>query len=236
MAVLPACTRPAFDVAMPSGQIDAEVRRRLKAGEPLYHVDTELINALEPDLLITQEHCQVCAVTPTDVKRAGCVAATQVLALSAGNVQGILDGIFSIGRALDREQAATSLVQTMTGRIGAVRSVVEHRRAPSVAVLEWIDPVFPMGNWGPELVEAANGRLLLGEKGEYSAAIDWKRICAADPEWLVIAPCGFDLDRTLREVPALEAMPGWFDLRRTRSEGRARRWQQILQPIRHDDR
>ncbi len=72
---LPACTRPAFDISMSSGQIDAEVRRRLKAGEPLYHVDTELIDSLEPDLLITQEHCQVCAVTPADVERAGCVVA-----------------------------------------------------------------------------------------------------------------------------------------------------------------
>ena len=73
---------------MSSAQIDAEVRRRLKAGEPLYHVDTELINSLEPDLLITQEHCEVCAVTPADVKRAGCLAARQVLALGAGNCAG----------------------------------------------------------------------------------------------------------------------------------------------------
>ena len=105
---LPECTRPAFDVSMSSGQIDAEVRRRLKAGEPLYHVDTERINSLKPDLLITQEHCQVCAVTPADVERAGCVVARQVLALQAGNVQGILDGIFSVGRALGREPDARS--------------------------------------------------------------------------------------------------------------------------------
>ena len=101
---LPACTRPAFDISMSSRQIDEEVRRRLKAGEPLYHVDTELINSLEPDLLITQEHCEVCAVTPADVKRAGCVSANDVLALQAGSVQGIFEGIFSIGRALGREQ------------------------------------------------------------------------------------------------------------------------------------
>ena len=75
------------------------MRRRLKAGEPLYHVDTELINSLEPDLLITQEHCHVCAVTPGDVKQAGCVSARQVLALQAGSVQGIYDGIFAIGRS-----------------------------------------------------------------------------------------------------------------------------------------
>ncbi len=97
---LPVCTRPAFDIAMSSRQIDEEVRRRLKAGEPLYHVDTKMINSLEPDLLIAQEHCEVCAVTPADVERAGCAVAGQVLALSAGTVQGIRDGIVAIGRAL----------------------------------------------------------------------------------------------------------------------------------------
>jgi iron complex transport system substrate-binding protein len=216
VAGLPACTRPAFDITVSSGQIDAEVRRRLKAGEPLYHVDTELINSLKPDLLITQEHCEVCAVTPADVKRAGCVAARQVLALRAGSVQGILDGIFSIGRALGREQDAANLTAAMKSRIRAVHGAVKHRRAPSLVALEWTDQVFAMGNWGPELVEAANGRLMLGEKGEFSKAIEWQQVRHADPEWLIVAPCGFDLGRTMREVPTLEELPGWFDLRAVR--------------------
>jgi iron complex transport system substrate-binding protein len=213
---LPMCTRPAFDIAMSSGQIDAEVRRRLKAGEPLYHVDTELIDALKPDLLITQEHCEVCAVTPADVKRAGCAVAGQVLALQAGTVQGIFDGIRSIGRAMGRKPVADDLVSAMKRRIGAVHDAVRHHRPPSLVALEWTDPIFAMGNWGPELVEAANGRLALGENGEHSRAIDWQRVRDADPEWLVVAPCGFDMDRTLREVPGLEALPGWFDLRAVR--------------------
>ena len=83
-------------------------------------------------------------------------------------------------------------------------------------MLEWTDPVFAMGNWGPELVDAANGRLVLGERGEHSSAIDWQRMRDADPEWLIIAPCGFDLERARREVPTLEALPGWFDLRAVR--------------------
>ena len=221
---------------MSSGQIDSEVRRRLKAGEPLYDVDTERINSLKPDLLITQEHCEVCAVTPADVKRAGCVVARQVLALRAGDVHGILDGIFSIGRALGREPDAANLVDAMKSRISAVSSAVKHCRAPSLVALEWTDPAFAMGNWGPELVEAANGRLLLGEKGEFSKAIDWQSVRDADPEWLVIAPCGFDLERTMREVPTLEALPGWSDLRGAPREGGAGGRQQILQPIRDNDR
>jgi iron complex transport system substrate-binding protein len=210
---LPACTTPAFDITMSSRQIDTEVRRRLKAGEPLYHVDTKLITSLEPDLLITQEHCEVCAVTPADVERAGCVVAGQVMALSAGNVQGIHEGIVAIGCALGREQQAANLVGAMKGRTKAIYDAVKYRRAPTVVALEWTDPVFAMGNWGPELVEAANGRLLLGEKGAYSAAIDWQQVRDADPEWLIIAPCGFDLERTTREMPMLETLPGWRELK-----------------------
>jgi iron complex transport system substrate-binding protein len=213
---LPACTQPAFDIAMSSRDIDAEVRRRLKAGDPLYHVDSDLIKSLQPDLLIAQEHCEVCAVTPADVARAGCSVAGQVLALSAGTVQGIHDGILAIGRALSRDEEAAGLVKTMTRDINAVHDAVKYRRAPTVVALEWTDPVFAMGNWGPELVEAANGRLLLGEKGEYSAAINWQNVRDADPEWLIIAPCGFDLDRTIREAPFLEALPGWSELQAVR--------------------
>ncbi len=213
---LPACTQPAFNIEMSSGEIDQEVRRRLKAGEPLYHVDSELIDSLKPDLLITQEHCHVCAVTPADLEGARCVVAPRVLALSAGNVRAIFDGVCSIGRALGREPEATNLVETMRGRIDAVRAEVTGRRAPSVVALEWIDPVFAMGNWGPELVEAANGRLLLGEKGEFSKAIEWQQVCDADPDWLIIAPCGFDLERTKREARTLETLPGWANLRAVR--------------------
>jgi iron complex transport system substrate-binding protein len=212
VSALPACMRPAFDISMTSGQIDAEVRRRLRAGEPLYHVDTERIDSLEPDVLVAQEHCEVCAVTPADVGRAGCVAAGRVLALRAGSVQGIYDDIAAVGAALGRDADAVGLVDAIRRRIGSIHEAVKPRRAPSLVMLEWTDPVFAMGNWGPELVDAANGRLLLGERDEHSGAIDWRRIREADPEWLIVAPCGFDLKRTRREVATLEALPGWFDL------------------------
>jgi iron complex transport system substrate-binding protein len=215
---LPACTRPEFDVSISSGQIDAEVRRRLKAGEPLYHVDVDLIDSLKPDLLVAQEHCEVCAVTPADVDRAGgCrLAVGQIVALRAGSVRGIYDDVTAIGRALGLERAAADLVDAMRSRIDAVHQSVSHRAAPSLVLVEWTDPVFAMSNWIPELVDAANGRLLLGDRGVHSTAIDWQRVRDADPEWLIVAPCGFDLERTRREVPTLESLPGWFELRAVR--------------------
>ncbi len=145
---LPTCTHPAFDISLSSREIDAEVRRRLKAAEPLYHVDTELINSLKPNLVITQDHCEVCAVTPADVKRAGCVVADQVLALQAGDSQGILAGIVSIGRALGRADDAANLVGAVKSRMNAIHDAVKHLRVPSLVALEWTDPIFAMGNWG----------------------------------------------------------------------------------------
>jgi iron complex transport system substrate-binding protein len=209
---LPFCTSPAFDVTASSGQIDAEVRRRLKAGEPLYNVHTNLIRSLKPDLLISQAHCEVCAVTPGDMQRADCVIAGQVLALLGGSLAGIYEGIRNVARSMDREEAGEALIERMTRRIRLVNGAVRSRRPPTVAILEWTDPIFATGNWVPELVEAANGNLLLGEKGKHSAAIAWEQVRKADPEYLIIAPCGFNLERAREELPSLERLPGWFDL------------------------
>jgi iron complex transport system substrate-binding protein len=210
---LPACTRPTFDIEMSSKDIDAEVRRRLKQGEPLYYIDAKLIARLDPDLLITQEHCDVCAVTPRDVAKVGCQdLARQVLALSAGTVHGIYDGIFAVGKAIDRVAAARGLVANIQQKIDNVHRAVRPKPAPSVVMLEWTDPIFPMGNWGPELVEEANGNLLLCEKGAHSHATSWARVQEADPDYLIVAPCGYNLGRSMREIPILEALPGWFEL------------------------
>ena len=214
---LPCCTQPAFDIEMSSRAIDAEVRRRLRAGEPLYHVDADLIRSLAPDVLISQEHCDVCAVTPGDIERTGCGSvARQVVALSAGTLAGIYDGVRAVGQAISRDEAAADLIAEMQRRIEQVSAAVAHKAAPTVVMLEWTDPIFAMGNWGPELVEAANGKLLLGEKGEFSRAIEWDAVRAANPEYLIIAPCGYGLERSLRETSVLEALPGWAELQAVR--------------------
>jgi len=216
---LPVCTRPAFDVEVSSGEIDAEVRRRLKTGEPLYQIDAELIRSLAPDLLITQEHCEVCAVTPGDIARTGCEnLAPKVVALSAGTVRGIYDGILAVGEAMKNRAAAIALVEEMRGRIQKVHAAVQDKTPPTVCMLEWTDPIFSMGNWGPELVEAANGKLLLGEKGKHSRAISWDAVREADPDFLIVAPCGYALPRSLGEKLILEKQPGWFELKAVQNE------------------
>jgi iron complex transport system substrate-binding protein len=212
---LPTCSDPAFDVSVSSGEIDKEVRRRLRSGEPLYHVHGELIRELRPDLLITQTHCEVCAITPGDVQRGG-VPATRQLALSAASLEEIFQSILRISRALGLKDRGEALVRHERQRLEAVRENAARFRRPTVVMLEWTDPLFAMGNWGPELVEIANGELLLGKKGEYSAAIPGEQLQDADPEYVIVAPCGFNLERSLREQSVLERYPWWGSLRAVR--------------------
>jgi iron complex transport system substrate-binding protein len=215
---LPACSEPAFDVAVSSREIDAEVNRRLRTGEPLYRLYTDLIAQLAPDLIISQAHCEVCAVTPEDVERSGCqTPAASVIALTAGTLDGIFDGIVRIAEAIGKESCGRELVAGEKRRLEGVRQRVAGKPAPSVVMLEWMEPLFAMANWGPELVQIANGELLLGKPGEHSSAIVFDRLLEADPEFIIVAPCGFDLARTLRERSVLEAHPAWNSLRAVQS-------------------
>jgi iron complex transport system substrate-binding protein len=208
---LPACSAPAFDISVSSGDIDKEVRRRLRTGEPLYHLDGELIRELRPDLLITQAHCEVCAVTPDDVLRSGGPAARQV-ALSAVSLEEIFRGILWISREIGVEERGKALVHREQQCLNVLGERAAGFPRPTVVLLEWADPLFAMGNWGPELVEIANGELLLGKKGEYSAAISAEQLLGADPEYLIVAPCGFNLERSLLEQTVLERFPWWREL------------------------
>jgi iron complex transport system substrate-binding protein len=213
---LPACSEPAFDVSVSSGEIDREVRRRIHSGEPLYHVHGKLIRELHADLVISQSHCEVCAVTPGDVERS-CGHGARQLSLSAISLEEIWESILRIARALGLDERGKVLVGRERRRLDVVRAEAVQFNRRSVVMLEWADPLFAMGNWGPELVAMANGELLLGEKGEYSAAIPARQLRDADPEYLIVAPCGFTLDRSLGEQRVLERYPWWQELRAVRN-------------------
>ena len=214
---LPSCSQPAFDISVSSGEIDAEVRRRLHAGEPLYHIDMELIRTLQPDLVITQSHCDVCAVTPADLQRGNCALAARQLSLSAATIKEIFQGIAQVAEALGVPERAHSVIELERRRLEIVRQRTVRLRRPTVVLLEWTDPFFAMGNWGPELVEIANGEPLLGNAGEFSTAIPAERLRDADPEYIIVAPCGFNLERAEREQAVLERHPWWRDLRAVRN-------------------
>jgi iron complex transport system substrate-binding protein len=214
---LPACSAPAFDVSVSSCEIDAEVRRRLRSGEPLYHIHGELIHELRADLLISQSHCEVCAITPADLERSGaCASPARQVALSASSLEEIFQGVQRIARELGLKERGETVIRRERERLDTVRERTARLRRPSVVMVEWTDPLFAMGNCGPELVEIANGELLLGEKGKHSAAVPGEQLRDADPEYLIVAPCGFDLQRSLQEQTILERYPWWCDLRAVR--------------------
>jgi iron complex transport system substrate-binding protein len=221
---LPACSEPAFDVSVSSAEIDAEVRRRLHSGEPLYHIHLETIRELQPDLVITQSHCEVCAVTPADLDAAvaanpmgrGCLIDAQQLAISASTLEDIFDSMLRIAASLGLEDRGRDLVACERKRLETVKQTAAQFRRPTVVMLEWADPFFAMGNWGPELIDIANGQALLGKPGEYSTAIPAENLRDADPEYLIVAPCGFPLDRALQERAVLERHSWWPELRAVR--------------------
>lgn len=216
---LPQLCRPTFPIDGPSGEIDGHVRARLRAKEPLYQVDEALLTALAPDVVLTQTHCEVCAVSPGDLA-CGVPARLErrrVVALDGGTLATVLEGFQRVADVLGASEAGRALVTRLRARADAVATRVRGLPSPTVACIEWIDPVFAMGNWGPELVALAGGRDVLGQAAARSTTTAWESVLAADPEVLVVAPCGFTLERTLPEMPTLAARPGWRDLRAVRA-------------------
>jgi iron complex transport system substrate-binding protein len=212
---LPCASQPTFDITGSSKQIDALVRERLAAGQPLYVVDEALLSSLKPDVIITQTHCEVCAVSPANV--GGELCRKQVAALSTGTLAGIFDSFRQIAQVIERD--AEPLIARIEAKLADLDAKLAGAPRPTIACLEWIEPIFNMGNWGPELVERAGGTQLLGTPGAHSTTTRWEAVRDADPDCLLVAPCGFGLERTLSEMHVMEALPGWRDLRAVR-EGR----------------
>ncbi len=184
--------------AMPEGlapaQIDAFVASAMSRGEDLYHLDEGALSGLDADLVVTQDLCAVCAVDVSVVDDAlahlGCTA--EVLTIDPHTMDEVFDSIGTLGKATGHEAEATELVAGLRERLSAVRRRVAGRARPRVMLLEWTDPPFAPGHWVPEMIEAAGGEPLLGTAGEQSRRVAWEQVHAADPEVVVVAPCGFD--------------------------------------------
>jgi iron complex transport system substrate-binding protein len=218
---LPSLSRPTFDIEGSSLQIDERVRTRLREGAPLYEVDEAALRALAPDVILTQTHCEVCAVSPSQLAHGAkpSLVREPVVALQSGTLEGILDGFRAVARVLGCEAEGEALIGGIRAELDTISSATRDLPHPSVVCLEWIDPPFPMGNWGPELVERAGGSNVLGAAGHHSTAVGWDEVRKADPEVLVVAPCGFGMQRTVGEMRTLAQREGWRDMRAVR-EGR----------------
>ncbi len=216
---LPAVSRPTFDITGSSREIDERVRERLVSGERLYAVDEALLLELAPDFLITQTHCEVCAVSPADMVHQipATLSRRQVVALGAGTLAAILDGFLQVASVVGRGHEGAELVSGLRARLAWLAALTRPLPRPTVVCLEWLDPVFATGNWGPELVDLAGGTSLLGNPGAHSTTTPWEAVLVADPDVLVLAPCGFAIDRTLREMHLFAARPGFRDMKATQA-------------------
>jgi iron complex transport system substrate-binding protein len=208
-------TRTTLDGGLRSREISAAVAAdRAHAGSSLYALDAAALAALVPDLILTQELCDVCAVSYAQVAHAVRVADSgpRLVSLEPRTLAEVLGTLGALGALTGRTGAAAAALAEAEQRLAAVAAAVAGRPRPRVVVLEWLDPVWPVGHWVLDQVAAAGGTEVLGIAGAHTDPVDWQRVVAAAPEALVLAPCGFPPERTLAELPALAARPGWSRL------------------------
>lgn len=213
---LPICSDAKFLPGANSAQIDQQVKEILTEALSIYKVDKDLIQALKPDVIITQAQCEVCAVSLKDVEEAlsNLVAAdTKIISLEPNILADIFREIKEISIILEVEEAGNTLIEDLEERIDLVKHKLKFfPTKPKVALIEWLSPLMVAGNWIPELVEIAGGIPLLAENGKHSPFVEWQQIYDANPDILVVAPCGFSIPRTLQEIDLLMNLPGWRDL------------------------
>jgi iron complex transport system substrate-binding protein len=213
---LPRVTATPIDPGAAGVTIDAEVRRLYGAGKPVIGVDADALRRLAPDLLITQDLCEVCAVAEGEVHRlaAAVQPAPAVLALSGRTIEGILADVCAVARALDLASDGDELVAGLRSRLERLRARRRGSR-PRVVCVEWLEPLYLAGHWVPEMVEAAGGQDVGARAGGHSARLEWSELPAHRPDLLVIMLCGFGVERTLAELSALHSPAALSTLRST---------------------
>lgn len=185
--------------AIEGRQIDEALRESVEKGEALYAVDAELLASLQPDVIITQDLCRICAASGEDFVS----TAAKVVTLGPKTLGEVASSVRSLGEELGAAERAEALASEMLLRIEAVRQAVAERKRPRVFVAEWIDPPYACGHWIPEMVAAAGGEELLGRPGRRSVRTTWEEVRAARPEIVIAAPCGFDEERSAREAGSI---------------------------------
>lgn len=214
---LPALTKPRFDTGLSSRHIDTAVKDIVRDGLSVYDVDRDLLKALAPDVIVTQDQCEVCAANLNDVENALCDwigQDIQIVSLHPESLTDVIDDIGKVARTIGRTSEAADVTSSLNTRLKKLEDSLPTKAArPRVFILEWIEPIMAAGHWIPELVEAAGGLNVITKEGDPSDYVTWEDISTADPDLIVVAPCGFDLTRTGSEMSTLANNPAWQNLR-----------------------
>ncbi len=199
---LPRVTRDVLPGGLSAAEIDAAVRERTLEGQAIYELDRDALAKLEPDLIVTQALCSVCAVSYEEVSQVArkLPSKPRVIALDPKTLGETLGDVRTLAQATNRRDEGVQLVQQAAARVDRVKLAVRGAERPRVAALEWLDPVFVAGHWTPQLIELAGGTDVLGLPGEPSDTVTWNVVAAAEPEVVVVMPCGYDAPRAHAEA------------------------------------
>jgi len=214
---LPVCSSTKVPVHGTSCEIDERVKEIVAEGLSVYRVDVDRLRELQPDLILTQTQCAVCAVTPRDLEEALCTwtgVQPAIVSLEPNNLDDVWSDIRRVAAALGVPSRAEELIASLTKRLVAIREQAQAAQSrPTVAAIEWLEPLMAGGNWMPDLIEIAGGRSLLAQPGEHSPWLEWASLTTADPEVILLLPCGFKIAQTIRDLSLLTENPAWANLR-----------------------
>ncbi|SMO36435.1 cobalamin-binding protein [Fodinibius sediminis] len=216
VTALPVCTEPKFDSGGESGVIDQRLKDILREGLSVYRVDVEQLARLEPDIILTQDHCEVCAASMKDVQHAAeasCNEDVEIVSVSPDDLSSAVEAIRIVGRAIGAEEESAELIERMKGDLEGIQEKTISLSAPEVLCIEWLDPLMVAGNWMPELVQIAGGIPVATAAGSCSRALDWDKVRRLNPDIITVSPCGYGIANTLSEEIALTGRPRWHELK-----------------------
>ena len=219
---LPVLTEPKFKVEGTSAEIDERVKKIVGEALSVYRVDAARLRELQPDVIVTQSQCEVCAVSESDVEAAVAEwlgTRPRIVSLAPYALADVFEDMRRVAAALGEPDRGAEVTAALRARLEAIAARAATAKArPTFACVEWIDPMMSAGNWMPELVAMAGGTNLFGKAGEHSLWMKFDELAAKDPEVIMISPCGFPMNRSRRELPTLTGNPRWRDLRAVREK------------------
>lgn len=217
---LPICTIPKFNVDGTSREVDDEVKSLVQSALSIYYINEKLLKELKPDIIFTQSQCEVCAVSVSDVENAlknitG--LSSRVISVEPNSIEDIFNDILTIAEILNVRKKGKELVELIKAKIDSTEKIVYQKSSPSVAAIEWIDPLMAAGNWVPQLIRVAGGKNLFGESSKHSPWMKYNDLVEQDPEIIIVMPCGYDIKKSLIEIKTLESKKGWGSLKAVRN-------------------
>lgn len=218
---LPTCTRPKFQADGNSYEIDQRIKALLQEGLSIYHVDEARLKDLDPDVIITQDHCEVCAASLDEVKQAvidQLDTDVEIISVSPTDLYSVIGSIRTIAEAINASGQAETLTQEMKSSMQKIQTTASQSHRAEVLALEWLKPLMTAGNWIPELIQLAGGLPLGAQAGRHSPQIEWNEVRKMDPPVITITPCGYSIEQTLNELSLLTERRGWKQLQAVKNK------------------